>query len=172
MDFEQVFTYAWRHDGADGGTSVLSVAHEPAEGDGPRRWLLLAGLPVFSELLAFDDAAHAREFARAVLALPPAPAPYEYRMDLAETVTRAMAHGPVEEQRFATLWVGRDPEDELRAYFAYQSYYALPGGPGMTSLGLEVVCDDVDVPRAHAEARALLAVLDRDGRSGDSRRTA
>lgn len=32
--------------------------------------------------------------------------------------------------------------------------------PGMMSLGLKAMCDDVDVDRARAGARALLAVLD------------
>lgn len=163
MRFEQVFTYAWRHDPAERGVSVLSVACEPAEADRPRRWLLLAGLPIFSELLPFDDAGHAREFARAVLALPPAPERYEREFHLGESRTRTMTTGQVEEHRFATLWVGRDPADDPRAYFAYQSYCAFAGRPDMTSPGLEVVCDDVDVPRAHAEARALLAALDGAG---------
>ncbi|UUU38349.1 hypothetical protein [Streptomyces sp. NBC_00162] len=62
--------------------------------------------------------------------------------------------------------MARDPADELRAYFAYQSYYVFPdrdGRPGPAGLGLQVVCDDVDVARAHAEARALLAALDEAG---------
>jgi hypothetical protein len=163
MSFEQVFTYAWQHDRAEKGTSVLSVAYEPEEGDGSRRWLLLAGLPVFSELLAFDDAGHFREFARAVLDLPSAPSFYERELHLSETGRRTAASGPAEDECFATLWVGRDPDEDHRAYFAYQSYYAFPGTTGMTSLGLEVICDDVDVDRAHDEARALLAVLDEDG---------
>lgn len=164
MYFEQVFTYAWRHDTADKdkdkGVSVLSVAHEPAEAGRPRRWLLLAGLPDFSELLPFDDAGHAREFAHAVLGLPLTPTPYERELQLEETCTRTMVSGPVEESRFATLSVGRDPHDGLRAYFAYQSFYAFAGTPHMTALGLEVICDDVDVERAQAEAKSLLAALD------------
>ncbi|MEU0666281.1 hypothetical protein ABZ508_14610 [Streptomyces lavendulocolor] len=169
MWFEQVFTYTWPHTTgwphrpAEQGSSVLSVAYEPPEKDGPRRWLLLAGLPVFSELLAFDDAAHAREFARAVLDLPTAPVRYERELHLSESSTRSMASGPAEEERFATLSVGRDPDDGMRAYFAYQSYVDFPGTPHMTALGLEVICDDVDVERAHTEARALLAALDEDG---------
>ncbi|MER7110302.1 hypothetical protein [Streptomyces sp. NPDC000229] len=163
MYFEQVFTYAWQHNQAEKGMSVLSVAYEPEEGDGSRRWLLLAGLPIFSEQLAFDDAAHVREFARAVLDLPTVPSFYERELHLSETSARTLPSGAAEEERFATLWVGRDPDEELRAYFAYQSYYAFPAIPGMTSLGLEVICDDVDVDRAHAEARALLAALDEGG---------
>ncbi|WP_336317998.1 hypothetical protein [Streptomyces lavendofoliae] len=163
MSFEQVFTYAWQGDTAEKGPSVLSVAYEPPEGDGPRRWLLLAALPIFSELLAFDDAAHVREFARAVLDLPSAPLDFDRELHLSETSRRTMLSGPADEVRFATLRVGRDPDDGMRAYFAYQSYVSFPGTPGMTCVGLEVICDDVDVDRAHGEARALLAELDEDG---------
>lgn len=153
MNVEPVFTYAWQHHTGKG-SSVLSVACEPDEAGRPRRWLLLAGLPDVSELLAFDDAAHAREFARAVLELPLTARFHERDIELYETGERAA--------RQATLTVGRDP-DELRAYFAYQSYYDFPGRDGragVAALGLEVVCDDVDVVRAQAEARALLAALE------------
>ncbi|GAA2499381.1 hypothetical protein [Streptomyces gobitricini] len=166
MHFEQVFTYAWQSDPAEKGSSVLSVAYETPEGGGPRRWLLLAGLPIFSELLTFDDTAHVREFARAVLDLPVTPTFYERELHLSGSGTRTPACGPAEPEPFATLRVGRDPDDELRACFAYQSYVAFPGMPHMTALGLEVICDDVDVDRAHAEARALLAVLDAAGPPG------
>ncbi|MEU6758124.1 hypothetical protein [Streptomyces sp. NPDC046685] len=164
MDFEQVFTYAWKAPEEER-PCVLSVAYEPtgAGAGGPRRWLLMAALPVFSEFLAFDDAAHAREFARAVLGLPLTPEPYERELHLSETRTRTLLSGPATEVRSAGLSVGRDPADGLRAYFAYQSYYAFPGEPQYAALGLEVVCEDVDVPRAHAEARALLAALDASG---------
>ncbi|MEU9144636.1 hypothetical protein [Streptomyces sp. NPDC048349] len=154
MHFEQVFTYAWEHVTGEG-SSVLSVACEPDGAGRPPRWLLLAGQPGFSELLAFDGAAHAREFARAVLELPLTARFHERDIELHET-------GPREERQ-ATLTVGRDPGDALRAYFAYQSYYVFPGRDGradVAALGLQVVCDDVDVPRAQAEARVLLAVLD------------
>ncbi|MGR4878356.1 hypothetical protein ACIPUC_02820 [Streptomyces sp. LARHCF249] len=157
MDFEQVFTYAWPHHTGKG-SSVLSVAYEPDGAGRPRRWLLLAALPDFSELLAFDDAAHAGEFARAVLELPSTPGFHEHDIELHESGER--------EERQATLTVGRDPSDELRAYFAYQSYYVFPARDGradVAALGLEVVCNDVDVPRAQAEARALLAALDGAG---------
>ncbi|MFG2982133.1 hypothetical protein ACGFYQ_12890 [Streptomyces sp. NPDC048258] len=160
MQFEQVFTYAWERERGEGGSCVLSVAYEPAEAGRPRGWLLLAGLPDFTELLTFDDAAHAREFARAVLELPQAAESYEREVQLGETSTRTLLSGPVTEERFATLSVGRDPTDELRAYFAYQSYFSFPGRPGLSALGLQVVCEDVDVARAHAEARSLLAALD------------
>ncbi|MFJ3159990.1 hypothetical protein [Streptomyces kanasensis] len=165
MHFEQVFTYAWRDGPAGRQPSVLSVAHEPdpTAPDGGRRWILLAGTPEFSETLAFDDAEHVREFARAVLDLPPGPAPYERRLLFSETVRRTLLSGPTEETRYATLWIGRDPEEELRGFFSYQSSYSLSGGTGMTALGLEVVCDDVDVPRARAGARELLAELDGAG---------
>jgi hypothetical protein len=157
--FEQVFTYAWRYGGGAAGrapgTSVLSVAHEPAEEGTPGRWLLLAGLPDVTELLPFDDAAQVRAFARAVLGLASAPAAGEHEFLLGE-------EGP-EEERFATLRVGRDRGEGRRAFFAYRSYVAVPGRPEWTSLGLEVVCRDVDVDRARAEARALLAVLDAAG---------
>ncbi|MGW7454945.1 hypothetical protein [Streptomyces sp. NPDC054787] len=41
-----------------------------------------------------------------------------------------------------------------------EPYEREPGEPQYAALGLEVVCEDVDVPRAHAEARALLSALD------------
>ncbi|KUH37756.1 MULTISPECIES: hypothetical protein [Streptomyces] len=175
MYFEQVFTYAWRDGPAGRQPSVLSVAHEPdpTAPDGGRRWILLAGTPDFSETLAFDGAEHVREFARAVLDLPPEPAPYERRLLFSETVRRTLPSGPTEETRYATLWVGRDPEEELRGFFSYQSYYSLSGGiggtggTGMTALGLEVVCDDVDVSRARAGARELLAELEGPADSPD-----
>lgn len=157
MNFEQVFTYAWKHHTGKG-SSVLSVAYEPDEAGRPRRWLLLAGLPDFSELLGFDDAAHVREFALAVLELPLTARFHEQDIELYQAGARG--------DRQATLTVARDPADELRAYFAYQSYYVFPdrdGRPGPAGLGLQVVCDDVDVARAHAEARALLAALDEAG---------
>ncbi|MEU9253089.1 hypothetical protein AB0D66_14730 [Streptomyces sp. NPDC048270] len=157
MYFEQVFTYAWEHH-TGRGAAVLSVACEPEEAGRPRRWLLLAAQPDFSELLAFEDAAHAREFATAVLELPSSRRFHERDIELYET-------GPGQDRQ-ATLTVGRDPADGLRAYFAYQSFYLFPdrdGRPGPAALGLEVVCDDVDVERAKAEARALLAVLDGAG---------
>ncbi|WP_228973047.1 hypothetical protein [Streptomyces sp. DH12] len=179
MRFEQVFTHAWQDGPTGRGPSVLSVARESlAQGSAAHesdpgapehlwRWVLLAGSPDFSETLAFDGLEHVAEFARAVLDLPPEPAPYERRLVFSETVRRTLLGGPAEETRYATLWIGRDPEEELRGFFAYQSYYALPGGPGSTALGLEVVCDDVDVPRVRSEARALLAEL--DGAGGPSR---
>ncbi len=157
MNFEQVFTYAWEHHTGKG-SCVLSVACEPDEAGRPRRWLLLAALPDFSELLAFEDAAHAREFALAVLELPLTERFHERDVELYET-------GPREERQ-ATLTVGRDPADGLRAFFAYQSSYLFPGHdglPGPAALGLEVVCHDVDVARAQAEARALLAALEEAG---------
>ncbi|MGP3690024.1 hypothetical protein ACTVZO_35905 [Streptomyces sp. IBSNAI002] len=152
--FEQVFTYAWEHHTGKG-SSALSVAYEPDGAGRPRRWLLLAALPDFSELLPFEDAAHAREFALAVLELPLTERFHEREVELYGT-------GPREERQ-AALTVGRDPADGFRAYFAYQSYYVFPGRdglPGHTALGLEVVCEDVDVARAQAGARALLAALD------------
>ncbi|MGW0363865.1 hypothetical protein [Streptomyces sp. NPDC002990] len=162
MRLEQVFTYAWKGSPEQDGTSVLSVAYEPPEAGGARRWLLLAGMPVFTELLPFTDAAQAREFARAVLDLPLTAEFYERELHLRETSTRMLLSGPATQERFATLTVGRDPVDELRAYFAYQSYFGFPGPPAHTALGLEVVCDDVDVVRAHAEASQLLAALEED----------
>ncbi|MFF9868842.1 hypothetical protein ACF1G0_26160 [Streptomyces sp. NPDC013953] len=162
MRFEQVFTYAWPYGGgaagATPGTSVLSVAHEPAEEGTPRRWLLLAGLPHVTELLPFDDAAQVRAFARAVLGLRSAPAAHEH--ELHEFLLGE--EGP-EEERFATLRVGRDRGEGTRAFFTYRSYVAVPGRPEWTSPGLEVVCRDVEVDRARAEARALLAELDGAG---------
>ncbi|MCX5009960.1 hypothetical protein OG765_03010 [Streptomyces sp. NBC_00555] len=161
MTFEQVFTYAWKHHTGKG-SSVLSVAYEPDEAGRAQRWLLLAGLPDFSELLGFDDAAHVREFALAVLELPLTARIHEQDIELYEETGARKA-------RSATLTVGRDPSDALRAYFAYQSYYDFPGRdglPALTGLGLQVVCDDVDVARAHAEARALLAALDETGLPG------
>lgn len=162
MSFEQVFTYAWKHH-TGRGESVLSVAYEPDEAGRPLRWLLLAGLPDFTELLGFDDAAHAREFARAVLELPLTARFHEQDIELYEETG-------AREARNATLTVGRDPSDGLRAYFAYQSYFLSLGTDdlpaGRAGLGLQVVCDDVDVTRAHAEARALLAALDEAGLAG------
>lgn len=157
MNFDQVFTYAWPHHTGTG-SSVLSVAYEPDGAGRPRRWLLLAAQPDFSELLAFDDAAHAREFARAVLELPLEPRFHEHDIELCEAGER--------EERQATLTVGRDPSDGLRAYFAYQSYYVFPARDGRAdaaALGLQVVCDEVDVVRAQEQARALLAALDETG---------
>ncbi|MET9800865.1 hypothetical protein [Streptomyces sp. NPDC006368] len=133
------------HEPGEKGAPVLSVAYESAE-DGRRR-PLLAGLPVFSVLPAFDDLAHLREVARRCSnCREPRRCEREFQL--------------CEEDRFAILRVGREPEDEPRASCVSRSCLFVPGRPGTSSLGLEVICEDVDVARAHAEARALLAVLD------------
>ncbi|GAB2571578.1 hypothetical protein GCM10027168_00340 [Streptomyces capparidis] len=160
MNFEQVFTYAW-HDEPRGGTSVISVAYEVVDKLQERRWLLLAGLPGYSELLPFPGAADAAAFARAVLELPAAAGAYEREFLVGRTETRAMAWGIAEQWHHATLWVGRDPADGLRPYLAYQSWVTFPGPPRMFGQGIDVCCDDIDLDVACAEARALLAELGR-----------
>ncbi|MEW2416580.1 hypothetical protein AB0953_23040 [Streptomyces sp. NPDC046866] len=161
MYFEQVFTHAWQDDPSQPGVSVISVAYEPTAAG--RRWLLLAALPHFSELVPFDDAAQAREFARAVLRLPVAAEPYEHELVLSDEETRSTPSGPRRQVCTAQLSVGRDPADGLRPYLAYQSYYGFPGDPAMTGLGLQVCCADADAARLRAEAGLLLRALDDEG---------
>ncbi|MEU8827540.1 hypothetical protein [Streptomyces sp. NPDC048636] len=100
-EFEQVFIHVWRNDPAEGTPSLLSVVYEPTE-DG-RRWLLWAGPPVFREFVPFDDAAHVREFAQALLDLPVAAEPYERDVDLAEEETADRPDGRLHSEARALL---------------------------------------------------------------------
>ncbi|MBL1101088.1 hypothetical protein [Streptomyces coffeae] len=154
-DFEQVFIHAWPDDPQEKIPSLLSVVYEPAATG--RRWLLWAGPPVFREFVPFDDVAHVKEFAQALLDLPVAAEPYERDVDLAEEETEAGADDGL---CTATLTVGRDAARGYRPYLAYQSYYVFPDRPDLNALGVDVCCRDPDVGRLHSEARALLAALD------------
>ncbi|MEE4422406.1 hypothetical protein [Streptomyces bugieae] len=170
QQFEQVFLYAWRDDATAEIPSILSVVYEPLEAG--RRWLLWAGSPAFREFVPFEDAAHVREFAQALLDLPTAAGPYSREVDLAEDETDERGEGDgiamrgstsTSEWCYATLTVGREADRACLPYLNYRSYYVVPGRPDLTSPGLQVFCGHVDVDRLHAEARALLAALDDEG---------
>ncbi|MEU9114647.1 hypothetical protein AB0D04_23360 [Streptomyces sp. NPDC048483] len=156
-DFEEVFGYAWRDDPTAKTPSALVVVREPVEA-GWRR-LLWAVTPHGSEFVPFEDGAHVREFAQAMLDLPTAAAPYRRELGFSEGETETEGAGPSEELCEADLAAGRDEARGLRPYLVYRSCYWIPDTPGSSALGLEASCRNVDVDRLHTEARALLVAL-------------